>query len=455
MSDTPARIGRYEIQSVLGRGAMGVIYKAHDPAIDRLVAIKLVRADLLSGRDRDEYLVRFQHEAQAAGRCMHPNVVAIYDFALHEGNPFLAMEYVQGVSLSEAIARGTSFQVADTVYIVRQLLEALACAHGLGIVHRDVKPANIMLLAAGRVKVTDFGISRIEASHLTQSGSVIGTPSYMSPEQCRGDEVDARSDIFSAGAVFYELLTGERPFPGKTFSEVMHKVLNAEPRDIRELVPSVPEGVRLAALRALAKRPEDRFAAAQAMADALREATRGEAVTATAADRTLIVPHREPAEPATAAGSEHHGPDTDRFDPGVLDTLERRLARHVGPIAKRLVQSAVRRADSVEGLCDILARSIEQPKERALFLNETVGMLRTQPGMAAARTTTIAPGSNPAIPPDEVELVQRDLARFLGPIAKVLVKRALGQAGSGQDLRDKLAAHIENAADRARFLKGR
>src|SRR5438105_4735767 len=154
MSDAPARIGRYEIQSVLGRGAMGVIYKAHDPEIDRLVAIKLVRADLLSGGDRDEYLVRFRREAQAAGRCMHPNIVAIYDFALHEGNPFLAVEYVQGVSLSEAIARGTSFQVADTVYIVRQLLEALACAHGLGIVHRDIKPANIMLLAGGRVKVT-------------------------------------------------------------------------------------------------------------------------------------------------------------------------------------------------------------------------------------------------------------------------------------------------------------
>jgi len=455
MSDAPQQIGRYVVQSVIGRGAMGVIYKAHDPAIDRLVAIKLVRADLLSGRDREEYLVRFRREAQAAGRCMHANVVAIYDFALHEGNPFLAMEYVQGISLSEAIARGTSFQVADAVYIVRQMLDALACAHGLGIVHRDIKPANILLLPGGRVKVTDFGISRIEASHLTHSGSVIGTPSYMSPEQCRGENVDLRSDLFSTGAVLYELLTGDRPFPGKTFTEVMHKVLNEEPRDIRALVPSIPEGVRLALSRALAKRPEDRFASAQAMADALREAKRGDGTAAAAEDATIPLPLHEPAHASPSPDSARHGLDASHFDPNVLDTLERRLARHVGPIAKRLLQSAIRKANNVEGLCEMLARSIDEPKERTLFLNETAGMLRTQLGATAAPITALVPDHNPAIPADEAERVQRDLARFMGPIAKVLVKRAVGSARSVQDLRGKVAAHIENAADRAAFLKQR
>jgi serine/threonine protein kinase len=441
MNDVPAQIGRYVVQSVIGRGAMGVIYKAHDPAIDRLVAIKLVRADLLSGADREDYLARFRREAQSAGRCMHSNIVAVYDFALHDGNPFIAMEYVQGISLSEALARGTRFLVADAVYVVRQLLEALECAHGLGIVHRDIKPANVLLLPAGRVKVTDFGISRIEASHLTHSGSVIGTPSYMSPEQCRGENVDKRSDIFSAGTVLYELLTSERPFPGKTFTEVMHKVLLEEPREIRELLPSVPEGVRAALLRALAKKPADRFATAQAMADALRDAMRGDAAATSTSDRTLVV---TPARDDLAAP----------FDPVILDSIERRLARHVGPIAKRLVQSAIRKADTVEGLCEALSRTIEEPKERSLFLNETMGIVRTQLGATTARTGTTAPGANPAIPADEVEGVQRDFARFMGPIAKVLIKRAIGSASSARDLREKLATHIDNPRDRATFLKG-
>ncbi len=291
MNELPAQIGRYEVQSVIGRGAMGVIYRAHDPAIDRLVALKLVRADLLSGDEREDYLKRFRQEAQAAGRCMHPNIVAIYDFALHEGNPFLAMEYVQGISLAEALARGTRFRIAEAVYIVRQMLDALACAHALGVVHRDVKPANVLLLASGHVKVTDFGISRIETSHLTQTGSVVGTPSYMSPEQCRAGQVDARSDVFSAGAVLYELLSGERPFSGRTFSQVMHQVMNEDPADIREKVPGLPSPVYAALRRALEKRPEDRFPSAQAMADVLR--SNGAAVTAD--DRTVVAQAGDPA----------------------------------------------------------------------------------------------------------------------------------------------------------------
>ena len=446
MSDVPARIGRYEVESVIGRGAMGVIYKAHDPAIDRLLAIKLVRADLLSGTERDEYLERFRREAQAAGRCMHPNIVAIYDFALHEGNPFLAMEFVQGISLSEALARGTQFQVGDAVYIICQVLEALACAHGLRIVHRDIKPANILLITGGRVKVTDFGISRIEASHLTQSGSVIGTPSYMSPEQCRGENVDARSDVFSSGAVLYELITGERAFPGKTFTEVIHQVLHREPRDIWEKVPTVPAAVRSALARAMAKHPADRFATAQSMADALRDAMRTDPVVATTSDRTIVVPHRPPSEAVPA----HGDAGTVRFDQSVLDSIERRLAQHVGPIAKRLVQTASRKAETMENLCETLARSIDEPKQRSLFLNDTMGIVRTQVGATVSRT---AIGLSSAIPAEQIEQVQRDLTRFMGPIAKVLVRRAIGSARTAEELRQNLAAHIENARDRASFLK--
>ena len=443
MSEAPERIGRYVVQSVIGRGAMGVIYKAHDPSIDRPIAIKLVRADLLTGEDREEYLERFRREAQAAGRCMHPNIVAIHDFALHDGNPYIAMEFVQGVSLSDALARDMKFQPAEAAYIVRQLLDALECAHGLGIVHRDVKPANILLLPGGRVKVTDFGISHIESSHLTHSGAVIGTPSYMSPEQCRGENVDRRSDIFSTGAVLYQLVTGERPFPGKTFTEVMRQVLEHEPRDIREKVPSAPASLQAVLSRAMAKQPADRYPTAQAMADALRDALRGDtAATLVTSDRTIV------AAPSGVAGGE--AGDV-RFDPTVLDSIERKLARHVGPIAKRLVDSASRKADSIETLCETLARSIQGPAERTAFLGEALGAVRTQFG---AGGTQIGSAPRSPIPVAEIERVQRDLAKIMGPIARVLVKRALGSAGSAQALRESLAVHVEKPADRAAFLKG-
>jgi len=216
----PGQIGRYRIESVLGRGAMGIIYGAHDPAIDRKVAIKLVRADLLQGGDRSEYVARFQQEAQAAGRCAHPNIVAVYDFALHEGNPYIAMEYINGVSLAQVPARPGGFAIPEIIDLGGQMLDALAAAHALGVIHRDIKPANIMLTDHGRVKVTDFGISRLDTSHITGSGAVIGTPSYMSPEQCRGETADGRSDLFSVGVVLYELLTGTKPFAGTSQHQV-------------------------------------------------------------------------------------------------------------------------------------------------------------------------------------------------------------------------------------------
>ncbi len=255
----PAKIGRYRVERLIGGGAMGMIYAAHDPVIDRKVAIKLIRADLLGGDDKADYVARFQREARSAGRCSHPNIVAIYDFAVHEGNPFLAMEYVEAANLGQALRSSGRFAVPAAVAVTVQVLDALACAHGLGIVHRDVKPANILLLANGQVKMTDFGIARLENADLTQAGSVIGTPSYMSPEQLRGEAVDARSDLFSTGVVLYEILTGERPFPGRNITEIAYRLLNEAPPDIRAKVATVPASLAAIVERALAKQPMDRF----------------------------------------------------------------------------------------------------------------------------------------------------------------------------------------------------
>ena len=388
---------------------MGMIYLAHDPAIDRKVAIKLIRADLLSGDERADYLARFQHEARAAGRCAHPNIVAVYDFSVHEGNPFLAMEYVEGSNLSQVLARSGHFTPPAAVTLIDQVLDALACAHGLGIVHRDVKPANILLLADWRVKMTDFGISRVDTSALTQAGSVIGTPSYMSPEQCLGEPAGPRSDLFSAGIVLYELLSGAQPFTGRNMTEIALQVINQPPRDIRLTAPELAPSLVAVVERALGKRPEDRFPDAAGMAAALRRSV--QAASSDAADRTVVVPRA----PAT-------------FTEATLSTVERRLAQQVGPIAHHLVQTAARKARSLEELQDIVAQQIDQSEQRS----------RSR--------------QNRAIPPVLAQQGERELAVHLGPIARVLAKRALEAATSPEDFWQRLAAHIERDTDRQTFL---
>jgi eukaryotic-like serine/threonine-protein kinase len=437
---------------------MGIVYEAHDPAIDRKVAIKLIRADLLNGEERQNYIERFQREAQAAGRCNHPGIVAIFDFALHEGNPFLAMEYVEGLGLDRVLAHGERFTPAAAVQFILQVLDALACAHALGIVHRDIKPSNVLIMSGGRIKVMDFGIARIDNSDLTHAGTAIGTPSYMSPEQCRGGAVDLRTDLFSVATVLQELLIGQRPFPGKSFTEVVYSLLN-EPPSAGSALADVA-GPRLSAVlhQALAKRPEDRFPSADAMADAIRQAVGGAAVQSAplaVIDKTVMaVRARESAVPP---------PGRAAFDQVLLSGIERRFAQHVGPIARYLMHRSMRTATSVQDLCNALAQRIDQPDDRRQFLADALESTRTGlsgSGIESGAGPTLAgppplPASPVAILPDERERAQQALAKTLGPIARILVQRALGLAQTREEFWDLLAAHIGPTAERAAFLRER
>jgi serine/threonine-protein kinase len=326
---------------------MGLIYLAHDPVIDRKVAIKLIRADLLDGEEHAEYIARFQRETRIAARCAHPNIVAVYDFAVHEGNPFLAMEYVEGPNLSQVLKQKGRLAPSSAVAVMGQVLDALACAHGFGIVHRDVKPANILLLSGERVKMTDFGISHLGVSGLTQAGAVVGTPRYMSPEQCRGDPVDGRSDLFSAGIVLHELLSGAPPFAGRNMTEIVPRIINDPAPDLRTLRPDLADRLVSVVERALAKRPDDRFASAQDMATALRRS-----LEAGDTDRTVVLaPHQ-------AALTEE-----------MLATAERKLAEYVGPIARILVKRARQAATSPDDFRRRLASHIDSETDRRAFLD--------------------------------------------------------------------------------------
>ena len=285
MADVPDHLGKYEIRGELGRGAMGVVYDGWDPAIGRRVALKTVRRDQLEGGEAEELLSRFKREAQAAGRVNHPGIVAVYEYGEDVGTAFIAMEFVEGRELKDVFDKDERLPIGEIVRIMTQLLEAIGHAHTNGIVHRDIKPANVFLLKDGRVKVGDFGIARLESSNLTQAGSVLGTPAYMSPEQFMGQTIDGRSDLFSAGVILYQFLTGEKPFTGQ-LTTIMHKVLKEEPIAPSELNVQVPPGFDSLMKKALAKRPDERFQTAQAFIAALQATATGGAQVDS--DATLI-----------------------------------------------------------------------------------------------------------------------------------------------------------------------
>jgi hypothetical protein len=429
---------------------MGVIYRAHDPEIDRPVAVKLIRADLLDSEDRADYIVRFRREAQAAGRCTHSNIVTIYDFSIHEGNPFLAMEFVEGMNLNEIRARGTVFDPTQAVFLTLQILDALEAMHRLGVVHRDIKPANILLTDGVKVKVTDFGISRFDTSDLTHDGSVIGTPSYMSPEQCRGDTVDSRTDLFSTGVLLYELLCGERPFAGRNFAEVTQRLLFEPPHNLCDRNNAVSPAMNAVIERALAKPVAARFASAGDMAGALKAAM---GATTPIQDHTIIMPRPAPGSARPAAGSpptmlQATGMGlTGQFDQTALQTIERRLAHYVGPIARHLMQSAIRKADNVEAFCAALAGNITQVSDRNAFHADALLQLRK---VSTTGTQIASPGVT--FDAEDTLKVQKELAHHIGPVAKLLVKRAAAAATSIDDLWQRLSLHIDRDVDRRAFL---
>lgn len=254
----PKNIGKYEVQGILGRGGMGVVYKAFDPAIHRQVAIKTITKSAMDPSELQYAIARFRHEAQAVGRLTHPRIAAIFDYGEDSDIAYIVMELVNGKSLYEHLQNKAKFDLAEIGEIVRQLLDGLGYAHAQGVVHRDVKPSNILINDDGRIKISDFGIAHLDSSSLTQVGEIMGSPGYMSPEQFTGDEPDARTDIYAAGVIAYELLAGRKPFTGSNV-EIMRQVISDRPVNPSDFNPQISVQLDWAAHKALAKKREDRF----------------------------------------------------------------------------------------------------------------------------------------------------------------------------------------------------
>lgn len=268
------RIGRYEILGELGRGSMGVVYKARDPQLDRLVAIKTVRAERgLRPEHQADVQKRLFEEATAVARLSHPNIVAVHDVVIAGEDPCLVMEYVDGHTLAELIARGP-LAPARAAHLVLQVCEALDYAHRLGVVHRDVKSANILITEKGVAKLTDFSIARLSGRHATPAGAMMGTPAYIAPEQFRGHAAEPRSDLFSLGVVLYEAVTGVLPFAGEDVAAVLYQVVHADPVPPRARNRDVSPALDAVIRRAMSKEPAQRYSSARACAEALADATR-------------------------------------------------------------------------------------------------------------------------------------------------------------------------------------
>jgi serine/threonine-protein kinase len=299
--NTLATIGKYQIQDVLGQGGMGIVYRAFDPAIQRPVAIKTITKSALDPTDLQYVLTRFRHEAQAVGRLTHPRIAAIYDYGEDMDLAYIVMELVNGKSLFHHLQGEARFGLKEIGELVRQLLDGLGYAHALGVVHRDIKPSNILINDDGRLKLTDFGIARIDSSTLTQVGEIMGSPGYMSPEQFLGTDIDARGDVYSVGVIAYELLAARRPFIGNN-AEVMRQALNERAANPSDFNPKISVQLDWSVHKALAKKREDRFQSAKEFADAFVKGV----------EASLRQARREPA-----AGA-HTDEPTQRIDPRLV-----------------------------------------------------------------------------------------------------------------------------------------
>lgn len=467
MQNKPDRLGKYEITEVLGEGAMGVVYKGFDPDIRREVAIKTIRGAL----DDDGAVTRadrFRNEARAAGRLQHPGIVGVYDFGRDGDTAFIAMEFVQGQPLSRYIAQSAAGQLPigddDILSISGQLLEALHHAHEQGVWHRDVKPANLIMTRAGKLKIADFGIARIEASGLTMATSMIGTPMYMAPEQFQGKAIDRRVDIYSAGVVLYQLVTGRTPFSG-TPEMLMYKAVHEMP-----VLPSQLPGIERSdaydavLARAMAKSPTERFPTALAFRDALIGAV-GRAINDRVSEATIVGLKLPPRRAEVGPPSQHPGSGSGSsltpgaFDRAQLAQAEATLARVIGPMASVMVKRAARECPDLPALYARLAEHVTDPAARKVFIHHatqaTGGTGGTGGGTFGGGAGTTGGGSLAtvtALSPALLEAAQRLLALQVGPIAKLLVKKAAAAAPRRAAFIDQLAQTLSDPVARQKFI---
>jgi serine/threonine protein kinase len=468
-----SRFGDYEILEELGAGGMGKVYRARDLTLDRVVALKMLPEAHLKD---PVFVQRFLKEARAAARLNHPNIVQIYNFGSVDGTYYLAMEFVGGHSLGHHL-RERRFSENEALDLVRQACRALAVAHAEGLVHRDIKPDNLMLTERGEVKLVDLGIAKRidEDQAITQTGFSVGTPHYISPEQIRGQkDIDARADIYSLGATLYHLVTGHRPFEGTSGAHVMSMHLVDPLPDPRRYVPELSEGICRVLRKMMAKDREERYPDIAILEVDLHRIRAGQtprpSEPSVSAVATSVLEGR--AAPAARPA----------FDPTTLAKIEENLATSIGPMARIIVRKTARTAVSLEALCEELARQLAPGSDREAFCAKCLACDKPLSSSAAPGSAEKTPpsGGRPstslplsAVPPGpgapraasdpghsrapaawndaDLATLEAELAKQIGPLAKVLLKKALKNAPTPGDLVSKLEENIPGEEGRRAF----
>jgi serine/threonine protein kinase len=444
----PKRIGKYRIDHVIGRGAIGIVYKGYDEQIDRPLAIKTLRPEILHDvDDRTDFLRRFTTEARSAGRCVHPNIVTIFDLVEEEQAPYIVMEYVNAGTLENVIRAGTLIPIRQVGEIMAQLLLALDHAHSKGVIHRDIKPANILCPSAASIKVADFGVARLDALDVTRASSQggLGTPNYMAPERFLQRPADARADLWSAGVILFQLLTGSRPFIAKDLPELMNKLLNEVPPPVHSLRPELWYEIDSVVQKSLARNPEDRFQTAQHFVEALNLA-----IAARPADNQppldltkLSRPQAKAPAPAETRTLNFTLVETLSVD--TVNRLSRSLAELIGPIAKMVIERALRESGDIDTLIATLTRQIAAERDVASFRQTAERILRDDLGLASAQVLE-------TISQTEIRAAAEALMPALGPLAPIIVKKEAEIAVGRDDFYRRLAARLTDEKQKAAFL---
>ncbi len=420
-------VGDYQIIGLLGRGGMGKVFQVRNRLSDRVEAMKVVLPSL---EDDPALAERFLREIKVQASLEHANIVAMRT-ALQVGSRILMiMEFVEGLSLQDRL-RGGPLPAGEAVDCARQVSRALAFAHARGVIHRDVKPPNVILTPDGTAKLTDFGIARSMSDYsLTGTGMAVGSLLYMSPEQIQRRPADARSDLYSLGITLYEALTGKRPFDGENEYVIMQAHLFGEAVPPSEINPAIDPALSILIVKAMARAPEQRFQTAVEFEAAL-------------------------APFAESSPSGFATPPAVRFDPEVLVRMEESLRPVLGPISRHVVTSAARQCSSISQLHQRLAEQIPDSRQREAFLRRSAGQAAST-GMVATKTTPIPAAtpvpSGPVWDPAVIETLKRKLSTYLGPIAPVMVARQMRRARTMQELHETLAAEIPSERDRQAFL---
>jgi len=422
-------IGDYQVIGLLGKGGMGRVYRVRSLLTDREEAMKVVASEVA---DNPELAERFLHEIKLHARLEHPHIASLLSAQRVGGLIVMILELVDGVSL-DTLVRSGPIPPRLAVCYVGEVLSALSYAHSMGIVHRDIKPANILLTRQGSVKLTDFGISRaVTDQHLTGAGMAVGSLSYMSPEQIRSAPVDARSDVYSLGISFYEMLTGRRPIQGDSEYAIMNAQLQLMPPPPAAVIAGLPAGLSDIVMKALAKDPAMRYQSAAEFQAALTN---------------LGGPLPETITTVTAT------PTTAGLTPAEIDRIARRLSPSMGPIARRVAEDAARRFSTLAEVVAYLGEQIPDAAERARFLAAAGADRDNASGIARPPATSSAP---PAAPPGwEPALLDRlasQLAAYVGPLAKIIVKKAARTAADEPSLIAALATEIASDTDRRKFV---